>query len=140
MLDAYSGVGSITLYLADKVKEIVGIELSKNSFDNAEANKELNQIENATFINGDVAKEVVKLDYKFDTIITDPPRNGCSKEFIEFIIASKFKKVIYMSCNSATLARDIKMLSDNYEVEQVYVYDMFAHTSHAETITILKKK
>lgn len=140
VLDAYCGVGSITLHLADKVKEIVGIELGKSSYEDAKANKELNNITNATFINGDVSKEVANLDYKFDTIITDPPRNGCSKEIIDFIIENKFNKVIYMSCNSATLARDVKMLSDDYNVEKVHVFDMFAHTSHSESIVVMTKK
>ncbi len=139
VLDAYCGVGSITLYLADKVKEIVGIELGKSSYEDAKKNQELNNVENARFILGDVSKEAVKLENKFDTIITDPPRNGCSKEFIDFIIENKFDKIIYMSCNSATLARDLKMLSDEYTVTTAHVFDMFAHTSHSESIVVLKK-
>ncbi len=140
VLDAYSGVGSISLYLADKVKSVTGIELNESSFKGAELNRKHNEIKNATFINGDVSKEIESLEVDFDVVVTDPPRSGCSSEFIDFILENKFKKVIYMSCNSATLARDIKLLEDNYEVEYVGVYDMFAHTYHSEVLTVLKYK
>lgn len=139
VLDAYSGVGSISLYIASVAKNVIGIEINEFSHKNAVQNKMLNDIKNVKFINGDISDEVSRMKKKCDTIITDPPRNGCSKELIEFIINSDFKKMIYMSCNSATLARDIELLSDSYHVEKVYVFDMFAHTSHAECIAILNR-
>lgn len=137
VLDAYSGVGSISLYIADVAKSVAGIEINEFSHKNALQNKKLNDIKNVKFYCGDVVKEVSRIKKKFDTIIVDPPRNGCSKEFINFIIEKGFDKIIYMSCNSATLARDVELLSENYNADKAYAFDMFAHTSHVESIVVM---
>lgn len=140
VLDAYSGVGAISLYVADKVSKVVGIEISNSSYMDAVSNISLNKISNVEFIHGDVMKIIDEASLDFNTIITNPPRTGCSKEFIDFIVGKKFKKAIYMSCNSATLARDLKLLENNYSISKSYVFDMFPHTSHVESIVVLELK
>ncbi len=140
VLDAYSGIGAISLYISKYVKNVVGIDINSSSIDDAFKNKELNDIDNVTFICGDVAKVVKQMKINFDTLIIDPPRKGCSKQFLNFIVTNNFRTIIYMSCNPVSLARDLKFLKEyDYQIQDAYVYDMFPHTTHVESIVLLQK-
>ncbi len=139
ILDAYSGTGTIGLCASKYVNKVTLVELVKDAYIDGLKNKEINNIENAEFINQDCTKYLVenKDNVKFDVIFMDPPRKGSTKEFLDALINIRPKKVVYISCNPVTLARDLKYLLNDYEVKKVIPVDMFPHTSHVETIVLL---
>lgn len=143
IVDAYSGSGSIGIFIANKVDKVLGIDLSKESIYAARHNSKINKISNAVFEIGEV-KDVLSeyFDKKFnpDVIIFDPPRSGIDEKTLDLLLRKPIKKIIYVSCNPSTLAKNIKMLSKKYKVESITPLDMFPHTSHIESITVLKKK
>ena len=148
VMDLFCGVGTISLYIASHVKEVVGIEIIDAAVKNASENAKINNITNAKFITFDVNKDFAKNaleiinNQKVDCIIVDPPRKGLSIETIEIIKNLKPKKMIYVSCDSATLARDLFLLCVKdpvFEVERCCNVDMFPHTMHVETIVSLSK-
>lgn len=142
ILDAYSGTGTIGLCASKYVNKVTLVELVKDAYIDGLKNKEINNIENAEFINQDCTKYLVenKDNVKFDVIFMDPPRKGSTKEFLDALINIRPKKVVYISCNPVTLARDLKYLLNDYEVKKVIPVDMFPHTSHVETIVLLNLK
>ena len=142
MYDLYTGTGTIALYFYRFVKKVVGIEYVEEAIADARINAQINNIDNATFYAGDMAKV---LDDAFivengtpDIIVTDPPRAGMADKVIEQLKKIKAKKIIYISCNPATQARDLQLLNDLYEVVAVQPVDMFPHTQHVENIASLK--
>ncbi len=143
ILDAYSGVSSFGIWLSDIAKDVTCIEEVKSASQDAINNLKLNNISNLKIINGDAAKEFEKLIKKgveFDISVTDPPRKGCSLESINYLAKLTSKYIIYVSCNPATLARDIKLLKEHYfELEYLQGADMFPNTCHIECIAVLKK-
>ena len=140
ILDLYCGVGTISIYVSKYVKKVVGVEVSKSSIKDATVNKELNSCQNVEFIRGkseDKIQSIIK-DYKAETVIVDPPRKGLEKSLIEVISKSQVEKVIYVSCNPTTLARDLKLFTENgFEVVEVEGYDMFPNTVHVETVVLM---
>ena len=142
--DLYTGLGSIALYIADSCKTVVGIEEIKEAIDDANYNKTLNGIENAHFEVGDVKDEFngsfVNKYGKADLIIVDPPRAGLHKDVVEMLNKTGAPRIIYVSCNPSTQARDIGLMSDYYNVELIQPVDMFPHTHHIENIAVLNKK
>ncbi|MGM0445759.1 MAG: 23S rRNA (uracil(1939)-C(5))-methyltransferase RlmD [Bacillota bacterium] len=143
IVDAFSGIGSIALYLNQDYKKMYGIESNKNAVKDSINNMKLNKLNNCEFINGDVTEEIPKLinkDEKPDIIIFDPPRSGLNEGIIESIIENKIKDVIYVSCNPTTLARDLKSLKDFYDILKVQPIDMFPQTYHLETVVKLRRK
>lgn len=143
VIDAYCGMGSITLNIAKKVKHVYGIEVVESAIINAEANKKLNNLSNATFICGKCEDQIKRLvnKEKIDVIFFDPPRKGCDIEFLKTIIDMKIPKIVYISCNVATCARDIKILNDfGYELKEVTPVDLFPKTAHVETVCLLSQK
>lgn len=142
IIDAYSGIGSISFYISKYVKKVYGIEIEKNAVNDALYNAKINNIKNVKFIFGDVEKEILNFkDKKIDVIFLDPPRKGCSKKFLNTILTLKPKKIIYISCNINTQVRDVKLLLDNgYMFNEVHTVDMFPHTSHIENIICLNKR
>ena len=142
--DLYTGLGSIALYVAGDVKSITGIEEIPEAIHYANINQEVNKIENATFYTGDVkdilTEEFVEKHGKADVIITDPPRVGMHKDVVETLLRSDAKKIVYVSCNPATQARDLDMLSEKYAVKRMRPVDMFPHTHHVETVALLELK
>lgn len=144
VIDAYCGIGTITLALAEKAKEVYGIEIIEPAVLDARRNAELNGIENVTYQIG--AAEDVMLDWskegrEADLLVVDPPRKGLEGQFIEAVIKMQPKKMVYVSCNPSTLARDLALLVEGgYTVEQVQPVDMFPQTSHVETVALLTKK
>ena len=141
VLDAYSGIGTIGLCLAKHVKCVHGVEIVKEAIEDAKENMKLNSIKNAYYEVGDAGKYLLThKNIKFDVMFVDPPRKGLSLDFINAIKESLPKKIIYISCHPATLARDVELLKDFYEVKEVIPFDMFPRTSHVETIVSLRLK
>ena len=139
VLDLYCGVGSIGIYCSELAKQIIGIEINKQAIENANTNKLLNNIDNIKFM----CKNANKINYKegiFDTIIIDPPRGGLDKKTLNIINNLNSKKVIYVSCNPITLARDINILKEKYNIEKIKLFDMFPNTYHVETVCVLDRK
>lgn len=143
ILDAYCGVGTISLLLANSSKKVYGIEIVNEAIKNAKANMLLNGIDNVQFITGKAEEEIKKfVEKKIDIIIVDPPRKGCEKDLLEVIMEKRIPKLIYVSCNSATLARDLEILSRSYDIQEIKIVDMFPRTSDVEcvcTLTLAKK-
>lgn len=142
--DAYCGIGTITLFLAQKAKRVFGVEIVPEAIEDAKYNKQLNGIENVEFFVGK-AEEVIEAKYKegivADVIVVDPPRKGCERSLLETIIAMKPKKVVYVSCDPATLARDAKILAQGgYEIVEVQPVDMFPMTVHVECVVCIQKR
>ncbi|TYR79145.1 23S rRNA (uracil(1939)-C(5))-methyltransferase RlmD [Priestia megaterium] len=146
VIDAYCGIGTISLFLAQKAKKVYGVEIVPEAIEDAKRNADLNGIENAEFAVGEA--EVVipnwyKQGIKADVIVVDPPRKGCDEALLNTIIDMKPKKVVYVSCGPATLARDLKILEEGgYQTLEVQPVDMFPHTTHVECVTqlILKEE
>ncbi len=142
--DLYCGAGTIGLSMAEKAKKIVGVEIIPQAVENAKKNAERNNISNADFYCGDAGKvfgELKKNGCSPDIIVVDPPRKGCSAETIDVIANSAPKKIVMISCNPATAARDAKMLSDNgYSVDKVCGVDLFPRTGHVECVVLMSRQ
>lgn len=138
--DLFCGVGNFSIVVSKYSKKVYGIEIVKNAILNALINKKMNKCENIDFCLGDANKQVFKIKEKIDTIILDPPRKGLTKEGLESILKLKPQKIIYISCDPMTLARDLKKLKENYEVKKIYLLDMFSYTYHLESLCILDLK
>ena len=140
VLDAYCGVGTIATYLASFSKNVVGIEYSGDSVVAAKENLKLNKKKNITYYQGDVVKLLPKLinnGMVFDVMVFDPPRTGLGEDTINTIINSKVEKLVYVSCNHSTLAKDLAKLTEHYNIKYIQPVDMFPNTSHVETVTLL---
>lgn len=143
LLDLYCGAGTIGLSMAHKVKKLIGVEIIPQAIENAKENAALNNISNAEFICADASTAATKLDkqgIKPTVIVVDPPRKGCEKALITTIAKMSPKRVVYVSCDSATMARDIKIFNElGYTPREVTPVDMFPGTSHVETVVRLNK-
>lgn len=139
ILDLYCGVGSIGIYISDKAKRITGIEIIDDAIKNAEKNAIINNVHNINFICGKVENNLDNIN-NIDTIIVDPPRVGLNRKAIDNIIKINPQKIIYVSCNSTTLARDINYLKDRYKIENIKLFDLFPNTNHCESIAVLERK
>lgn len=140
IFDLYCGIGLITLFVSHFAEETVGVELAKSSVKDADHNIEINNIQrNVRFIQGDVPEVLSKLG-KADVMIVDPPRKGIEKEGVDLLLNAAPKKIIYSSCKPSTLARDIKMLSEDYELKELWLVDMFPQTHHMEMLSLLVRK
>jgi 23S rRNA (uracil1939-C5)-methyltransferase len=142
VIDAYCGIGSIGLFVAHRARKIFGIEVVKPAIIDARRNADLNEIKNAFFEVGE-AEQVIKKwrGFKFDVIFVDPPRKGCDEGLLKEIIGMKIPKVVYVSCDPATLVRDLRILADGgYRVEEITPFDMFPQTIHVESVSLLSLK
>lgn len=143
ILDAYSGVSAFGLQMKDFAKEIICVEESKSSTDDAKFNVQLNNAENVTVINDDASRTFEKFvndGKKFDVVLLDPPRKGCSIESLDYAAKLSSKLIVYVSCNPSTLAKDMRYLSDKgFEPKYVQPADMFCHTPHIESVALLIK-
>lgn len=141
VLDLYCGTGTIGIYISDVVSKITGIEVVSDAIESANTNKKINNVENIEFILGKVED---KLDFisnnNIDTVIVDPPRSGLHKKVVPILDKINPKTIIYVSCDPITMARDINLLSNNYELVEVTPYDMFPNTYHVECVCVLKLK
>jgi 23S rRNA (uracil1939-C5)-methyltransferase len=143
--DIYCGIGTISLFLAQKAKQVYGVEIVPQAIEDAKKNASINNITNAEFFVG-AAEEVLPKKYKeekiyADVIVVDPPRKGCDQSLLDTILAMAPKRVVYVSCDPATLARDLKYLCEkDYELKKVRAVDQFGHSTHVETVCLLSKK
>ena len=141
--DLYTGTGTIANFVARNCKKVVGIEYVPEAIDDARINSEINQIGNSIFFAGDI-KNLLNSDFvrkhgKPDVIITDPPRSGMHEDVVKAIIVADPDRIVYVSCNPATQARDLNLMSEHYKVEKVQPVDMFPHTHHVENVVLLKR-
>lgn len=144
VIDAYCGIGTISLFLAQKAKKVYGVEIVPEAIEDAHRNAELNGIANAEFEVGEAEKVIpnwYKQGIKADVIVVDPPRKGCDDALLETIIAMKPERVVYVSCNPATLARDLRVLEDGgFKTREIQPVDMFPQTMHCEAVAVLERK
>lgn len=144
ILDAYCGIGTIGISAADNVKSIVGVEVNGEAVKDAVKNAEINSIENAVYYNTDATdfmREAAENNEHFDVVFADPPRAGCSKVFLSSLVTLKPDRIVYVSCNPQTLARDLYfMIHNGYKVKKIQPVDMFPHTQHVECVTLLVRK
>ncbi len=142
--DLYTGTGTIANFVAKKANKVIGIEYVPEAIEDAKVNSEINHISNTNFFAGDMkdilTSEFIKKQGNADIIITDPPRAGMHKDVIETILRANPQKIVYVSCNPATQARDISLLDEKYKVTKVQPVDMFPHTYHVENIVLLEHK
>ncbi len=141
IVEAYSGIGAISLFVKDQAEQIVGIESIQDAVENANENARKNQADNVQFICGDAGLELQSLikKTKVDTLIMDPPRVGLDATMKETILNSTIKTLIYVSCNPSTLAKDLKELQTQYKIQSVQPFDIFSQTSHVETVVLMTK-
>lgn len=150
--DLYCGIGTISLFLAQKAKKVYGVEIVPQAIEDAKNNAKINEIENAEFYVGK-AEEVLPGYYEqyakehdgkkahADVIVVDPPRKGCEESLLRTMVDMEPERIVYVSCDSATLARDVKFLRGNgYEIERVRGVDQFPHTVHVETVVLIQRK
>ncbi len=142
--DLYTGTGTIANFIASKAKKVIGIEYVEEAIEDAKQNSHYNNIFNTSFFAGDI-KDVLNEEFilrngKPDVIILDPPRAGVHKNVIDGILLADAKKIVYVSCNAATQARDINLLADKYRVQKFCPVDMFPQTAHVENVALLLKK
>lgn len=144
VVDAYSGIGTIGLSVAKHVKKVIGVEVVKSAVEDAENNAALNRIENADFALGKAEEMMPKWEEQglsTDVVFVDPPRKGLTPEFIEATVKTEPKKVVYISCNPATLVRDLQQFKDlGYKFDTIAPVDMFPMTPHVETVCLLERK
>lgn len=142
--DLYCGIGTISLFLAQKAKRVYGVEIVPEAIDDARLNARMNGFDNAQFFVGK-AEEVLPGEYEkngvyADVIVVDPPRKGCDGKLLDTMVKMAPKRIVYVSCDPATLARDVKILGEQgYQVDKVSVVDQFGHSGHVETVALLTR-
>lgn len=142
VIEAYCGTGTISMIFAQKAKKVYGLELLKDAVSDAKENAALNNCANIEFIQGDVVltlPQLLKAGVKPDTVVVDPPRAGLAAQVTKAIIEARPKKIVYISCNPASLARDIALMSSNYNLKEAWPVDMFPMTAHVESVCLLTR-
>lgn len=142
--DLYTGTGTIANFVAKKAQKVIGIEYVPEAIEDAKVNSEVNKIDNTLFYAGDM-KDILTEDFisehgRPDVIITDPPRAGMHPDVVNVILGASPKRIVYVSCNPATQARDLALLDADYKVSAVQPVDMFPHTPHVENVVLLEKR
>ena len=141
LYDLYTGTGTIALFLASQAKKVVGIEYVEEAIADAKINAQRNGFDNTVFYAGDMAKvltaEFIKQNGRPDVVVTDPPRAGMHERVVAQLLDAAPRKIVYVSCNPATQARDLKLLAERYEVRRIQPVDMFPHTQHVENVAEL---
>lgn len=144
LCDLYCGIGTIGIFASNKVKKVYGIEIVEEAVEAAKENAKINNVDNIEFVTGDVEKAFKELveerNIKPTAIIIDPPRRGLDVTTINKILELEVKKLVYVSCNPATMMRDLKMLEEKYVVKEIQPVDMFPYTSHIECVVLLELK
>ncbi len=144
VFDAYCGTGTISLFLSKRAKEVYGVEIIAEAIENAKENALQNDVENAHFYTGEAEKVIPKLiseGKKADVVVVDPPRKGCEKSLLEAIAKMSPQRIVYVSCDPATLARDLGILEElSYRTVEVQPVDMFPMTGHVEVVTLLTRR
>jgi 23S rRNA (uracil1939-C5)-methyltransferase len=142
--DLYTGTGTIANFVSRQARQVIGIEYVPEAIEDAKVNSEINGISNTLFFAGDM-KDILTADFiaqhgRPDVIITDPPRAGMHQDVVDVILAAEPKRIVYVSCNPATQARDLQLLDAKYSVKAVQPVDMFPHTHHVENVVLLEKR
>ena len=144
VLDAYSGIGTIALYLAKRAGKVYGIEVVSAAVEDARYNAVLNQISNIEFLAGKVERLLPTLagqDLRPDVVVLDPPRRGCDREALDAVIAMEVPRLVYVSCDPGTLARDLGYLArKGYQTRDIQPVDMFPWTHHVECVVLIEKE
>lgn len=140
ILDLYCGTGTIGIYLSKYAKSVIGIEVNEQAIFDANVNKNKNNIENISFICDTTSNINNIVNNDFDVIIVDPPRSGLDKNTINFLINSKARRIVYVSCDIMTLVRDLNILKQDYDIREITPVDMFPNTYHVECVCVLKLK
>jgi 23S rRNA (uracil1939-C5)-methyltransferase len=139
LVDAYCGIGTFTLPLAKRVRQAIGLEVQSTSVEQAQLNAQLNEITNVSFQTGAVEQLLPQLGIAPDVVLLDPPRKGCDRAVIDSLLAASPKKIVYISCKPATLARDLKLLcqTGEYQLNYLQPADFFPQTPHVECAAFL---
>lgn len=144
VLDLYCGIGTISAYMADRALKVIGVESVEDAVKDAVRNARLNNQDNLEFIHGDVNRilpELANKGIKPDVIVLDPPRKGCDEDLLSTVVSMEPDKIVYVSCNPATLVRDIKFLwNKGYRTGEIQPVDMFPQTTHVETVVLMSRK
>jgi 23S rRNA (uracil1939-C5)-methyltransferase len=142
--DLYTGTGTIANFVAKKAKQVIGVEYVEAAIEDAKLNSQINGIENTRFYAGDMKdilnEEFIASHATPDVIITDPPRAGMDEKVVQMLLRLEAPKIVYVSCNPATQARDLAWLGEKYQVEKVQPVDMFPQTYHVENVVLLTLK
>lgn len=142
--DLYTGTGTIANFVSRKAKKVVGIEYIPEAIEDAKVNSQINNIDNTLFYAGDMkdilTQEFINTHGKPDVIITDPPRAGMHQDVVDVILFAEPKRIVYVSCNPATQARDLQLMDEKYRVVAIQPVDMFPHTHHVENVVLLEKR
>ena len=144
VFDLYTGTGTIANFVAHQARQVIGIEYVPEAIEDAKVNARINNLDNTLFFAGDM-KDILNEDFiehygRPDVIITDPPRAGMHEDVINTILFAEPQRIVYVSCNPATQARDLNMLDTKYRVTKVQPVDMFPHTHHVENVVLLEKR
>jgi len=140
VLDLYSGTGTIPIYLSKEALAVTGMELNEQAVMDARVNCEINGVQNCSFIVGDIRELLKEGKATAEVVVADPPRSGMHKDVTENLLETAPGRIVYVSCNPATLARDLALLSKGYEICEIQPVDMFPHTHHVESVARLEKK
>ncbi len=141
LFDLYCGIGTIGIYCSDSVKQLYAIEIIPDAIKDAKENAKINNVENANFYVGEAENTINELYQKgiyADAVIVDPPRKGLDKKLVDVLLDKMPNKIVYVSCNNATLSRDLQLLKEKYDLIECTLFDLFPHTSHVECIVLLK--
>ncbi len=142
LIDAYCGVGTISIFASDKIKKAIGVDIAKSSIEDAIENAKLNNLENVVYLNGraeELIEDIISKE-KNASVIVDPPRKGCDIKFLDSIINNNVYGMVYISCNHNTLIRDIEyLMAHGYTCSEMYLYDMFPQTKHIECVSLITK-
>ena len=139
VVDLYSGTGTIPIFLSDKAEKIIGIEISEGAVRDAQKNCQKNRIQNCRFINCDIKSGLKEITDRPDVMVIDPPRAGMHRDVTKMVLGLSPQRIVYLSCNPATFARDLALLKEGYHVLEVQPIDMFPHTYHVECVARLEK-
>ena len=139
VLDLYCGTGTIGIYLSKYCKNVLGIEINEEAIEDAKKNKDMNNIKNISFIAGDTKEVIKKINFHPNVIVVDPPRAGLDNSVINDILKINAERLIYVSCDPITLARDLSILKNNYNVIEITPVDMFPNTYHVECVCVLNR-
>jgi 23S rRNA (uracil1939-C5)-methyltransferase len=139
VVDLYSGAGTIPIFISDNAKDIIGLEIDDGSVADAIRNCDNNGVRNCRFVAGDIRSSLSRMPVKPDVMIIDPPRAGMHKDVVKQVLEIKPERIVYVSCNPGTLARDLGMMKEVYRVVEVQPVDMFPHTFHIECVAKLER-
>jgi 23S rRNA (uracil1939-C5)-methyltransferase len=140
VVDLYSGTGTIPILLSDAAGEVIGLEMAPSAVADAENNCRHNQVENCRFVPGDIRETLPTISQRPEVLVIDPPRAGMHPDVAKQVLALLPERIVYVSCNPATLARDLILLKEAYRAEEVQPVDLFQHTYHIESVVKLVKK